>query len=56
MMLNDALDPEVRLDINRTEDPAIVEVRAIDGLRSVTVDVSLDDLRAALHAVTPLGV
>lgn len=46
--LIDPHDRDYALHVEVTDDPMIVEVRATDGLRSVTLDVTLRDLQDAI--------
>lgn len=49
MKLTDPHDSEFALHVEATQDPAIVEVRASNGVQSLTVDVRVRDLEDALH-------
>ena len=48
--LIDPNDTDYALHLDETNDPEVVEVRATDGLRSLTLDVRLRDLQGAIDA------
>ena len=47
--LTDPHDGDYSLHVDVTSDPDIIEVRATDGLRSLTLDVRLRDLQDAIN-------
>jgi len=49
-MMTDPNDPDYALHLTETDDPSVVEVRASDGLQSLTLDVKLRDLQDAIDA------